>query len=97
MNKPRKKHQVSCAVCGQTFLAQGSKATYCSAVCRRQAKRENVASFRQQQRKEAGVRAKPKVTLEMIGQWQVEHRRKTGQWLGYHPAVEQMRREGYPV
>lgn len=43
------------------------------------------------------LRTPPEVTIEDVCRWQAEYKARTGVWLGYHQALEQMRKEGYAV
>ena len=99
--KPREPQKAVCIVCGATFACYSSKAMFCGKYCRDKGMaeldyKERHRRHEETRRKMEQAKAKP-VSLEAIGAWQAEHKRITGQWLGYPKAVEQMRKEGYAV
>ena len=101
MNKQYPMVKAVCVVCGAVFLARNSKAMFCSDLCRARGytemtKEERALRHEQGIRKLEEAKSKP-ASIETIASWQMEHRRLTGEWLGYTKAVEQMRKEGYIV
>ena len=90
-----------CIVCDAVFLCFTTKAMFCCDACRERGKAELDYDERHR-RHEAGRRRleeekqKP-ASLETIASWQAQHKKLTGEWLGYPKAVEQMRKEGYVV
>lgn len=101
MSKPRDPQKAICIRCGTVFVCWSSKAMFCSEKCRDHGMEEMDYPERHRRHEEARrqmreVKEKP-VSLETITAWQAEHKRLTGEWLGYHQAVEQMRKEGYVV
>ena len=99
--KHRPARKAICIVCDAVFICYSSKAMFCCDSCRERGMAELDYNERHRRHEEAKAKmeeamAKP-ASLETIGAWQAEHKRLTGQWLGYPKAVEQMRREGYVV
>lgn len=99
VHRPAKK--AVCIVCDAVFLCFSSKAMFCCDQCRVQGMAEmdyNERHRRHQAAREKLEKQKEKpASLETIASWQVQHKRITGEWLGYPKAVEQMRKEGYVV
>ena len=99
--KPREPMKVLCIVCGETFLCYHSKAMFCSDACRVKGMAELSHPQRHARQEEARLRMeivkKRPADITAITAWQAEHKRLTGKWLGYHQAVEQMRKEGWNV
>lgn len=101
MSKQREPMKAICIVCGAVFLCYSSKAMFCGDECRSKGMTELSYPERHERynacRRKMEETKRTPATLETITAWQAEHRRLTGEWLGYHKAVEQMRKEGYVV
>ena len=101
MNRKRFHKKAICIVCGAVFLCLSSKAMFCSDQCRERGMAELDYPERHRRQEEARrkleeEKEKP-ASIETIASWQAQHKKLTGKWLGYHKAVEQMRKEGYVV
>lgn len=101
MNRHRAPQKAVCIWCNSVFICFSAKAMFCSDNCRRHGMEEldypeRHRRYEEGRRKMQEAKEKP-ASIETIAGWQAEHRRLTGEWLGYHKACEQMRKEGYIV
>ena len=101
MNRRRCSKKAVCIVCGAVFQCFTTKAMFCSESCRAKGKTE--LDYNERHRRHEAAKAKLEeerkrpATIETIARWQAQHRKDTGEWLGYPKAVERMRQEGYAV
>lgn len=90
-----------CKLCGMYFFAENNRTQYCSDACRREVERARSFEWNKQAKeKKAAAKAtppQPKVSIHDVLRWAAEHKRKTGVYLDYAKAREEMRKEGYPV
>lgn len=87
-----------CKLCGKEFtVSKGNCRKYCSDECRFK-RNQSMKEVYYQNAKEKRAKPKmPKMSINDILRWANEHKQKTGVYLDYAKAREQMKKEGYPV
>lgn len=84
-----------CRWCQELFTPRSGAQNFCSENCRKKAE-----AWRRPERtrKKAVTPAVPggrPPTIEQVIAWTIEHKKKTGVYLGYTAALVEMRKEGY--
>lgn len=84
-----------CDRCFTIFFSESGKERFCAA-CKR---KKRQISRKQWQKIQTQEKAKttPKISIDDVLRWSNAYHRRTGIYLSYAKAVEEMKKEGYAV